>query len=215
MLKIIIFYLTLIQMVYGYINIYPSFFYEELKSEGTSKTFILTNRSASDLRYRIYLEEKSLENLKVEVYPKSIKLSPYEKKEIKVLITPHKKLKAGVYSATLVVKEIGAYTEKNKKIYSMLKLKLSGYYGNLKMKLNGNINRTKDKLELEVENIGERLGIFTAYLENEKKEWIYLDSFILKVGEKWKQSYDHNGKFKKIKIEDQDGKVYFIREIKQ
>lgn len=214
MLKIIISYLALIQMVYGYINIYPSFFYEELKLEGTSKTFILTNRSDSDLRYRIYFEEKSLENLKVEVYPKSIKLSPYEEKEIKVLITPQKKLKPGVYGTTLVIKEIGAYTDKNKKIYSMLKLKLSGYYGNLNMRLNGDIKRAKDKLEIEVENKGERLGIFTAYLENEKKEWVYLDSFILKIGEKWKQSYDYNGKFKKIKIEDQDEKVYFIREIK-
>ena len=210
MLKIIGIYLMFIQISYGYINIYPSFFYKELKKEGTYETFTLTNRTEKNVRYRIYFEEKFLPELSAEVYPKSIALSPYEKKTFKVLITPDKTLKSGVYNLTLVVKEVGEVKEK-KKIYSMLKLKLSGYYGNLKLKLDGDVKKMKDQIEINVKNNGERLGVFTAYVLNDKKEWIYLDSFILKIGETWKQKYSYDKQYSKVKIEDDDGEIYFIQ----
>ncbi|MGL5459969.1 MAG: hypothetical protein ACRDBY_10175 [Cetobacterium sp.] len=214
MLRIIGIYLIMIQMIYGYINIYPSFFYKELKKEGTYETFVLTNRSDQKVRYRIYFEEKLLPELNAEVYPKSITLNPYEKKELKVLITPQERLKFGMYNLTLVIKEIGNPREKNKKIYSMLKLKLSGYYGNLKLKLNGEVKKIKDKLELNIENQGERLGVFSAYLLNNKDEWIFLDSFILKPEERWKQDYNYDKQCTELKIQEQDGKEYFFQKLR-
>lgn len=214
MLKIIGIYLLMIQIIYGYINIYPSFFYKELKKEGTYETFVLTNRSDQKVRYRIYFEEKLFPELSAEVYPKSITLNPYEKKELKVLITPQNNLKIGMYNLTLVVKEIGNPKEKSKKIYSMLKLKLSGYYGDLKLELDGEVKKTKDKIELNIKNQGERLGVFSAYLLNAKEEWIFLDSFILKPQEYLRESYDYDKQSTKIKIQEQDGKDYFIRNLR-
>ncbi|MGL5725724.1 COG1470 family protein [Cetobacterium sp.] len=214
MLKVLGIFLLTIKLIYGYINIYPSFFYKELKKEGTYETFILTNRSDEKIRYRIYFEEKLFPNLNFEVYPKSIILNPYEKKELKVLITPQEKLKFGMYNLTLVIKEIGNPGEKNKKIYSMLKLKLSGYYGNLKLKLNGEVKKIKDKLELNVENQGERLGVFSAYLLNNKDEWVFLDSFILKPGERWEKKYNYDKEYIKIKIQEQDGKDYYFQKLR-
>lgn len=214
MLKIIGIYLMVVQIIYGYINIYPSFFYKELKKEGTYEIFVLTNRSKEKVRYRIYFEEKLFPELGAEVYPKSITLNPYEKKELKVLITPSEKLKFGMHNLTLVIKEIGTPKEKNKKIYSMLKLKISGYYGDLKLKLSGNVEKIKDQIDLEIENKGERTGVFSAYLLDDKKEWIFLDSFILKPEEKWKQKYDYDKQYSRIKIEEQDGKEYFFQNLK-
>lgn len=214
MLKIIGIYLILIQIAYGYINIYPSFFYKELKKEGTYETFVLTNRSEKAVRYRIYFEEKLLPELNAEVYPKSITLNPYETKEFKVLITPKERLKFGMHDLTLVVKEIGNPKEKNKKIYSMLKLKLSGYYGDLKLNLTGDIKKTKDKIEIDIKNTGQRTGVFSAYLLDDKKEWIFLDSYILKVGEQWKRNYDSDKQYSKIKLQEQDGKDYYFQNLK-
>ncbi len=213
MLKIIGIYLVIIQMVYGYINIYPSFFYKKLKKEGTYETFTLTNRSEEKIRYRIYFEEKSFPELSAEVYPKSIILNPYEKKEIKVLLTPKENLKQGVYSLNLIIKEIGNPNQKNKKIYSILRLKLSGYYGELNLKVNGQVKKIKNKIDLDIKNEGERLGIFSAYLLNDQKEWIFLDSFILQPKERWQQRYDYEKKHTKIKIQEQDGKDYFFQNL--
>lgn len=214
MLKTIGIYLLMIRILYGYINIYPSFFYKELKKEGTYENFVLTNRSDQKVRYRIYFEEKLFPELSAEVYPKSITLNPYEKKELKILITPQNNLKIGMYNLTLVVKEIGNPKEKSKKIYSMLKLKLSGYYGDLKLELDGEVKKTKDKIELNIKNQGERLGVFSAYLLNAKEEWIFLDSFILKPQEYLRESYDYDKQSTKIKIQEQDGKDYFVQNLR-
>lgn len=214
MLRTIGIYLIIIQIIYGYINIYPSFFYKELKKEGTYETFVLTNRSGQKIRYRIYFEEKFLPKLNAEIYPKSIILNPYEKKELKVLITPQDGLKSGMYNLTLVIKEIGNPKEKTKKIYSMLKLKLLGYYGDLKLKLDGKVIKLEDKLELDIENKGERLGIFSAYILNEMEEWVFLDSFILKPGERWQQDYNYDKQYIKIRIQEQDGKDYFFQNLR-
>ncbi|MGL5316409.1 MAG: hypothetical protein ACRC92_24345, partial [Peptostreptococcaceae bacterium] len=104
MLKIISVFLLLIQSIYGYINIYPSFFYEELKKSGVTQTFVLTNRTYEEIRYRLYIEENVLlkNDIEVEVYPKSITLSPFENKEVKLLLKPNMSLKDGVYKKTLV-----------------------------------------------------------------------------------------------------------------
>lgn len=212
--KIAMFFFLIIQISYGYINIYPSFFLKEIKKEGTYETFTLTNRSNRKIRYRIYFEEKSLEHLVTEIYPKSIELKPYENGDIKILIKPKESIKPGMYTPILVIKEIGSPTDsKDKKVFSMLKLNLTGYFGNLNVKLVGDIKSSRDIIEIDVRNVGERHGSFLVFLLDKNDEWIFLDSFILKTNESWSKKYDIYDEFKSIKAEEQDEKIYLFQKL--
>lgn len=173
MKKIFIIQFLLIKIVYGYINIYPSFLYENLTNKGVFKTFTLTNRSNEKVKYRLYLEDKKSKDIRIEVYPKSITLSPFEKKEFKVLIekSNHKNLDEE-FSEKLVIKEV-ELPKQNKKIMTMLKLKLSGFQGNLKPKLN--VEKISNE-KIKISNIGTRTGLYEIYDKNNN----FIDSFILK-----------------------------------
>lgn len=176
MKKIFIIQFLLIKVVFGYINIYPSFLYENLTNKGIFKTFTLTNRSDEKIKYRLYLEDKQSKDIKIEVYPKSITLSPFEKKEFKVLITKDKNKELNEeFSEKLVIKEV-ELPKQNKKIMTMLKLKLSGFQGNLKPKL-----KIEKLLEdkIKISNIGTRTGLYEIFDKNDQ----FIDSFILKKGE--------------------------------
>lgn len=212
--KIAMFFFLIIQISYGYINIYPSFFLKEIKKEGTYETFTLTNRSNRKIRYRIYFEEKSLEHLITEIYPKSIELKPYENGDVKILIKPKESIKPGMYTPILVIKEIGSPIDsKDKKVFSMLKLNLTGYFGNLNVKLVGDIKSSRDIIEMDVRNVGERHGSFLVFLLDKNDEWIFLDSFILKTNESWSKKYDIYDEFKSIKVEEQDEKIYLFQKL--
>lgn len=177
MLKYIFYYLIVFKLVMGYINIYPPYFYEKLENNQIFKEFTLSNTRKTSIRYRLYIEDSTSTQLnsdiKVEVYPKSITLKPFEKRNIRVLINGDSKI-SREFTKTLVIKEIELPGEK-KKILTMFKLKLSGFSGSLVPKL-----EYKEKAgNLVIKNIGNRVGVYEIY--NEKDE--FLDSFILRKGE--------------------------------
>lgn len=177
MKKYLFLYLIISRLLIGYINIYPPYFYEKLEKNKIFKEFVLSNTREFAVRYRLYVEDSIStsvnKDIKVEVYPKSITLKPFEKKSVKVLIQGDSNLNRE-FRKVLVIKEIELPRER-KKMLTLFKLKLSGFSGNLKTKLQYKIKNGK----LEVKNVGNRIGIYNLY--NEKKE--FLDSFILKEGE--------------------------------
>lgn len=184
MLKIISIFLLFMQLIYGYINIYPSFFYEELKKSGVTQAFVLTNRTDEEIRYRLYFEENILikNDIEVEIYPKSITLSSFENKEVKLLIKPNTTLKDGVYKKTLVIKEVPIPRKRRKEILTEFKMNLGFYYGDVPLLLNFDLDIKKELAQLSIKNDGERVGILNIYRQN-KKEEEFIDSFIVRKGE--------------------------------
>lgn len=177
MIKAVFIFILIRELALGYINIYPSFFYEKISEKGVFKIFVLTNRSNQKVKYRLYLEENILSDVNIEVYPKSIILKPFEKGEVKVLLKSKIKNIDKEFSEKLIIKEVEIPGQK-KRIMTILKLKLSGFIGNLAPKLN--IEENLKEQSLMIKNIGQRVGIYEAY--NFKDE--YVDTFILKKGEK-------------------------------
>lgn len=179
MTKIIFIFLILKELSFGYINIYPTFFYEKISDKGVFKKFILTNKNNESVRYRLYLEDNFLDDgIKVEIYPKSVTLKPLEKKEIKVRLKSDNKNLNKEFSKKLIIKEI-ELPNQNKKIMTILKLKLSGFIGELSSKLSF-IDETIDFIKIK--NIGDRTGIYDVFnLSNE-----YVDTIILKKDEEKK-----------------------------
>lgn len=214
MLRIFLVFFMILKISYGYINIYPSFFYKQLTKDGASETFILTNRSNKKVGYRIYFESEEKDtNIKGEVFPKNITLDPLEKKEFKVLLTPNEKNISGEFSKTLTIKEISVPKEEKKKVYSKLKLKLSVYTENLKAKLENKFFIENEQLILNLKNSGNRLGIFEIYALKDN-EWIYLDKFILKSLEQDIKKYKYLN-YQAIKIiEINDNSIVLHQKLK-
>lgn len=172
--RIILVYLLICKLALGYINIYPTFFYERLEDNKIFKTIILTNTTEKTIRYRLYTEEDEYKNIKVEIYPKSVTLKPLEKKEVKILMTAQEQI-VGEFSKKLVVKEIELPKEK-KKILTMFKLKLSGFGGDIEPKLE---IKELGENRFSIKNVGKRVGIYDIYnLEEE-----FIDAIILKKDE--------------------------------
>lgn len=172
--QIILVYLLIYKLALGYINIYPTFFYEKLKNNEIFKTIILSNTTDKIIRYRLYTEEDEYKGIKVEVYPKSVTLKPFEKEEIKILITAEDSI-VGEFSKKLVIKEIELPREK-KKVLTMFKLKLTGFDGDIEPKLEV---KELGKNRFSIRNTGKRAGIYDIYnLEEE-----FIDSIILKKNE--------------------------------
>ncbi|MGL5725169.1 hypothetical protein [Cetobacterium sp.] len=181
MLKVISIFILLLQYTYGYINIYPSFFYEELRKEGISKIFTLTNRTNRPLRYRLYFEDNIVEteNINLEIYPKSITLLPFENKEFKIYMEPTYSLKKGIYNGKLVIKEVHIPREEKKDILTEFKMNLGVYYGNIPLLLEIETKNMNDIVELKIRNNSNRTGLLSLY-RYDKKEENFLDSFILR-----------------------------------
>lgn len=197
MTKIIFIFLILKKLSFGYINIYPTFFYEKISDKGVFKKFILTNKSNESVRYRLYLEENFLDDgIKVEIYPKSITLKPLEKKEIKVRLKSDNKNLNKEFSKKLIIKEI-ELPNQNKKIMTILKLKLSGFVGELSSKLSF-IDETADFIKIK--NIGNRTGMYDVFnLSNE-----YVNTIILKKDEEKKVKKEYRKFNYKEKFERAD-----------
>lgn len=174
--RVLFLYLLTMKLIFGYINVYPSFFYEKLDKNGIFKTFTLTNKKDENIKYRLYLEDKKSNDISIEIYPKSITLKPFEKKEFRVLIKKkNDKILNQEFSEKLVIKEVELPSQK-KKVLTMLKLKLSGYEGDLTPKL----EYTKlNNNSIRIKNIGSRAGIYEIF--NSKNEFI--DLLILKKNE--------------------------------
>lgn len=172
--KMSLIYLLIFKLSLGYINIYPTFIYENLNNENAANTLVLTNTTDKTLRYRLYLEEDKYKNIKIEVYPKGITLKPFEKKEVKILLTINQKIKEE-FSKVLVIKEV-ELPGKKKQILTMLRLKISGFVGELNPKLQ---SEELDNGRIKVKNIGNRTGIYNIY-NNEKS---FIDMIILKKNE--------------------------------
>lgn len=172
--KMSLIYLLIFKLSLGYINIYPTFIYENLNNENAANTLVLTNTTDKTLRYRLYLEEDKYKNIKIEVYPKGVTLKPFEKKEVKILLTINQKIKEE-FSKVLVIKEV-ELPGKKKQILTMLRLKISGFVGELNPKLQ---SEELDNGRIKVKNIGNRTGIYNIY-NNEKS---FIDMIILKKNE--------------------------------
>lgn len=172
--KMSLIYLLIFKLSLGYINIYPTFIYENLNNENAANTLVLSNTTDKTLRYRLYLEEDKYKNIKIEVYPKGITLKPFEKKEVKILLTINQKIKEE-FSKVLVIKEV-ELPGKKKQILTMLRLKISGFVGELNPKLQ---SEELDNGRIKVKNIGNRTGIYNIY-NNEKS---FIDMIILKKNE--------------------------------
>ncbi|MGL5639769.1 MAG: hypothetical protein ACRCW7_10620, partial [Cetobacterium sp.] len=121
-------------------------------------------------------------DIEVEVYPKSITLSPFENKEVKLLIKPNSSLKDGVYKKTLVIKEVPIPRKRRKEILTEFKMNLGFYYGDVPLLLNFDLDIKKELAQLSIKNDGERVGILNIYRQN-KKEEEFIDSFIVRKGE--------------------------------
>lgn len=172
--KMSLIYLLIFKLSLGYINIYPTFIYENLNNENAANTLVLSNTTDKTLRYRLYLEEDKYKNIKIEVYPKGITLKPFEKKEVKILLSINQKIKEE-FSKVLVIKEV-ELPGKKKQILTMLRLKISGFVGELNPKLQ---SEELDNGRIKVKNIGNRTGIYNIY-NNEKS---FIDMIILKKNE--------------------------------
>lgn len=196
MKNIVFVFLILKELSFGYINIYPTFFYEKISDKGVFKQFVLTNKNNESVRYRLYLEDDLLEDgIKVEVYPKSITLKPFEKTEVKVRLVDNNKNLNKEFSKKLVIKEI-ELPGQNKKIMTLLKLKLSGFTGTLSPKLT---TISESKTNIKIKNIGNRTGIYDIFnLNNE-----YIDTIILKTNEEKEVKKE----YKKFKYKEKFGKV--------
>lgn len=196
MKKITLIFLILKELSFGYINIYPTFFYEKISNKGVFKKFVLTNKSNESVRYRLYLEDNLLDDgIKVEVYPKSITLKPFEKTEIKIRMESSNKKLNREFSKKLVIKEI-ELPKQNKKIMTMLKLKLSGFIGELSPKLSFMDNESGF---VKIKNIGNRTGIYDIFNLNDE----YVDTIILKKDDEKEVKKE----YKKFKYKEKFGKV--------
>lgn len=133
MRKVLFFFLTSYNIVFSYINIYPTKFEKNIEN-GVGEVFKLYNRTETQIKYRIYLEKGKESDMSewIEVYPRSIILNPTEEKEIKIFITPPTVAKKGLYKAKLIVKQVeGIQKTKNNKVnfMTLFKLNMTGYIG--------------------------------------------------------------------------------------
>lgn len=123
-------------IVYGYINIYPISFEKEI-NKGAFEEFVLYNKTNKTKRYRIFVEKGEDKNSMaewIEIYPKSIILSPAEEKSFKMLVRAPEGSSKGEYKAKLVIKEVSQPTplmtqqerERKQKFLTMLKINLKG-----------------------------------------------------------------------------------------
>lgn len=207
MLKIISIFTLIWELTYGYINIYPSFFLKELKNEGTTETFVLSNRTNDEVRYRLYIEENitNENNINVEIYPKSITLSPLEQKEVKVLIKPILPLQYGNYTKKLVVKEILIPNKRKKKILTEFKMNLELYYGNIPLKIESQFEFKKNNLKLDLKNTGDKIAVLNIYMQ-ENTEENFIDSLILRKNDCYSNEVFLKGSEKALIIRDENGK---------
>lgn len=199
-LKMMIIFILIFNFSFGYVNIYPSFFYTKLEENKGYETLVLTNTREEEIRYRLYLEEDNLKDVTVKLYPKSITLKPFESKEVKISIESSSD-KAIKYTKILVIKEIALPGQK-KTVMTMLKLKLSGFSGNYEPNLR--LKKIKNNT-LEIENIGDRVGIYEVYDSQEN----FIDSFIIRENEKKELNYENKDNL--IFVEKFQGKKFIKR----
>ena len=133
---IIVLFLILKSLTFGYINLYPLEFNKDI-THGAGEEFVLYNRTTEPRKYRVYVEsvdgKESMADW-VEVYPRSILINPLKEKNIKIYVKAPQGSKEGEYQANLVIKEISLpitlqnekELEKKTKIMTMVKLRLKG-----------------------------------------------------------------------------------------
>lgn len=193
----------IIKLSYGYINVYPSFFYDEIIQQGITKTIVLSNGLNNTVRYRLYLdEETSNKDIYVELYPRSVTLKPLETKYIKVMLKPNSDIKKGNYRIKIVIKEINIPNTKYKKVMTQFKIPFYLYFGDVALSV---ASYTQDN-KIFLKNTGNRLGIFELYALN-NNEVEFLDKLILKPNEKVIKKFDLKGKTE-LKILDDKGQKY-------
>lgn len=137
-MKKIVFSLFLLinSICFSYINLYPLKFEKNI-AHGAGEEFTLYNRTTKTVKYRVYIEEvegkKSMADW-VEVYPKSVTLTPLKEDTLRLYVQAPKGTPEGEYQANLVIKEISLPLpeadkedrEKKTKILTMVKLRLKG-----------------------------------------------------------------------------------------
>lgn len=134
--SIIIIFLILNSLAFGYINLYPLEFKKDI-TYGAGEVFVLYNRTTKPRKYRIYVEDvKGKESMAdwVEVYPRSILLNPLKEENLKIYIQAPSGSKEGEYQANLVIKEVSLpltlqdeeELKRKTKVMTMVKLKLKG-----------------------------------------------------------------------------------------
>lgn len=133
---VLIIFLILKSLTFGYINLYPLEFNKDI-TYGAGEEFTLYNRTTEPRKYRVYVEsvegKKSMADW-IEVYPRSILINPLKEKNIKIYVEAPQGSKEGEYQANLVIKEISLpiilqdkeELEKKTKILTMVKLRLKG-----------------------------------------------------------------------------------------
>lgn len=137
MKKLIAVVMLLISSIsYAYINLYPLEFNKDI-THGAGEDFTLYNRSTKTRKYRVYVEEVEGKNSMtdwIEIYPKSISLSPLKEKTVKIYVTTPADAPEGEYQANLVLKEVALpITQQDKeeqkkktRVMTMVKLRLKG-----------------------------------------------------------------------------------------
>lgn len=137
MKKLIAVVMLLISSIsYAYINLYPLEFNKDI-THGAGEDFTLYNRSTKTRKYRVYVEEVEGKNSMtdwIEIYPKSISLSPLKEKTVKIYVTTPADVPEGEYQANLVLKEVALpITQQDKeeqkkktRVMTMVKLRLKG-----------------------------------------------------------------------------------------
>lgn len=136
MKKIVILFLIFKSFAFGYINLYPLEFNKDI-TYGAAEEFVLYNRTTEIRKYRVYVESvEGKESMAdwVQVYPRSISISPLKEEILKIYVEAPSGTKEGEYQANLVIKEISLPVtlqdkeelEKKTRILTMVKLRLKG-----------------------------------------------------------------------------------------
>lgn len=178
--------LCLSNMSFAYMSINPVIFDKRIDNGGAKEEYFVSNPTKVEVGYRVYVEPSdSGEDMSkwIEYYPTSLKLKPGETKKINVFIEAPEKAKKGEYTGILGIKEVTVPNSlKNNRagvnVYTDLKIELAGFVGDITPKLEIKDFKVKDKkLSFNIKNIGEIRTKVEAYIEEEGKEPIYLDSF--------------------------------------
>lgn len=130
MKKIFLMYLFIYMQTFSYINIYPLNFDKRIDGIGEVQEYVLTNITSENRKYRVDIEKVGEKDMSewIEVYPKTLTLSPGEEGVIKVYINSSSLAQEGEYSSILNIRELAVPNLKKKEeqieVYTNLKMRI-------------------------------------------------------------------------------------------
>lgn len=187
---IILFQLLIFINSYSYINIYPLTFDKRIDGLGEIEEYVLNNITNEPKKYRINIEKVENNDMSdwIEIYPRSLVLSPGEEGKIKVYINSSDTAEKKEYSSILNIEEMPVPSLKKNKdqleVYTNLKMKIYGYVGELapKIEVKGITATLEGNLKLMgiIENKTERRIDIEILLGNNKTKYLVAEKRLRK-----------------------------------